>query len=250
MTTTASSVPTSSYFSGLDAHTTPMACERRNPAAHTPLVLAAVAIVALSCHLRWSIASGTLWQHDEIPVLVRSTGLCGHVTNEREAREFRPGYYSFYMGALRSLRAPHHTTTGFWVNLTTHLFGVTPFAGRLIPLIWSIVAIVAAVWGSWLVTRNIAAACIAASLVAFSPHAVAYAAQARGYAEAMALAPVLLIALDYYRRRPDGWFRALVVLICAMQLSLTVLTLWVYWVAPSLLLSIVVLPRSGKTGEQ
>ena len=256
-----SSVPTSGYRSGFDADGSAEASPsrrargRRNPAVHTPLILATVAIVALSCHLRWYLASTTSWQCDEIPLLVRFTGLCGHVTNDQEAREFKPGYYTFYMGALRSLRAPRfiaaiHTTTGFWVNLSIHLFGVTPAAGRLIPFIWSIAAIAAAVWGTWLVARSIPAACIAAFLVALSPHAVAYAAQARGYAEAMALAPVLLITLEYYRRRPDGWFRATAVMICAIQLSLTVFTMWIYWVAPTLLLAIFVLPRLGKSRIQ
>ncbi|MFQ5414006.1 MAG: hypothetical protein ACE5E6_06060, partial [Phycisphaerae bacterium] len=226
----------------------------RAVASHAPLMVTVAVVVVLCCQLRWSLASVTAWQCDEIPLLVRFTGLCGHVTNEEQARAFEPSFYTFYMGAMRSLRAPHtiatiHTTTGFWVNLTTHVFGVTPAAGRIVPMLWSIAAIGAAAWGGWLVVRSVPGACIAALLAALSPHATAYAAQARGYAEAMALAPLLLIALEYFRRRPDRWLRAVLVLVCAIELSLTVYTMWVYWVAPSLLLGLLILPRTGPTRQ-
>ncbi len=217
-------------------------------------VAVTVLVVTLSCQLRWSLGSTTPWQCDEIPLLVRYTGLCGHVTNEQEARDFEPSFYSFYMGALRSVRAPKdtaaiHTTTGFWVNLTTHLFGASPAAGRAMPFVWSIVAIAAAAWGGWMVTQSVLAACIAACLVAVSPHAMVYGAQARGYAEAMAVTPLMLIAFECFRRRPQSWVRAVILLICCVQLSLTVYTLWLFWVAPALLLAVCALPRKAATVE-
>lgn len=197
--------------------------------------------------MRWTTAATTLWQCDEIPLLVRSTGLCGHVTNERSASEFQPSLYTFRAGAIRSLSASKHiaaihTTTGFWANLTMHLFGASPAAGRLMPLIWSMVAILVAAWGGWMVGRSVVAACVAALLVSLSPHGVAYAAQARGYAEAMALAPLLLIALEWFRRRPSSAWRGVFVMMLAIQLSLTVYTAWVYWVAPTLCLAVRLLP--------
>lgn len=165
----------------------------------TALVLTTLVVVALSCHLRYTIASTMPWQCDEVPLLMRFTGLCGHVTNEQEAQAFRPSCYPAYMGALRSLKAPKsyatlHTTTGFWTNLTIHLFGANPLGGRVAPLAWSLVALAVAGTGAFLVTRSLVAACVATLVVSLSPHAITYGAQARGYAEALALAPALLIA--------------------------------------------------------
>ena len=212
------------------------------------LVAVTMGVIALSAQLRWHLARTTSWQCDEIPLLVRCTGLCGQVSNEVEARAFAPSYYSFYMGALRSVAPPKyltalHTTTAFWTNLTVHLFGCSPAAGRAGPLFWSMAAVVAVAWAAWLSCRSLVAVCVAAGVVALSPHAVASAAQARGYAEALALTPLLLVALELFRRRPDRWIRVLFVFLCALQLSLTVYTMWIYWVLPALVLSIIVVPR-------
>ncbi len=216
--------------------------------ARIALILITLAVVAGAMQWRWSIASTKTWQCDEIPLLVRFTGACGYVTCESEAREFTPSFYSWYRGALRAVRPPQqvaalHTTTNFWVNLTTHLFGVTPLAARVVPLMWSAIAIVIAAWAAWLIVRTWSAACVAAVLCALSPHGIAYAAEARGYAEAMALAPLLLITLELYRRRPDRRWVALIVLACAIQAALTVYTIWVYWVFPLLLAATWMLPR-------
>ena len=91
------------------------------------LVLVTLVAVAFSGYLRWSLAHSLTWQRDEIPPLVRFTGLCGWVTNETEAREFRPSLYTFRTGAVRSFHVPTftsalHTTSYFWTNLTLHLF--------------------------------------------------------------------------------------------------------------------------------
>ena len=225
---------------------------RRAALAHLPLTVAAVLAVTASCHLRWSIASTTTWQCDEIPLLVRSTGLCGHVGNEAEARRFQPSFYSWYMGAMRGLRPPKdiaaiHTTTNFWVNLTTHLFGVTPAAGRLMPFVFSVAAIGLAAWLTWLASGRFTAACFAAVIVAWSPHAIAYGAQARGYAEAMAFAPLLLITLELLRRKPTSWFRAAAALLVAIELSLTVYTAWLYWTFPALAVAVLFLPCAPGT---
>ena len=133
-------------------------------AADVPVVLTTLVVVALSCQMRWTTVTTTLWQCDEIPLLVRFTGLCGHVTDERSAGDFEPSLYTFRTGVVRSLSAPRpmaaiHTTTGFWANLTLHLFGVNPTAGRLAPLVWSIVAILVAAWGGWMVGHGVFAAC-------------------------------------------------------------------------------------------
>ncbi len=213
-----------------------------------PAVLILLAVTALTANLRWSLASTLPWQGDEVPLLVRFTGLCGQATTEAEAAGFTPSFYSFRMGALRSLRAPRypstlHTSTGFWTNLTLHLFGYSPGAGRAGQFFWSLVAIVAVGWAAWMARRSVAAACAAAWMVALSPMGVAYAAQARGYAEALALTPLLLIALEYLRRKPDSWRRGLIAYWCALQLSMTIYTMWVYWVLPLLGLGILLFPR-------
>lgn len=201
------------------------------------------AVIAMTWFLRFSIAASTPWQCDEIPLLVRFTGLCGYVANEQEAQTFTPSYYSAYMGALRSLKsstfyATFHTTTSFWTNLTVHLFGVNPLSGRVVPLLWSFVAVIAVGWGGFLVSRSWVAACVAMCIVGLSPHAIVYGAQARGYAETVALAPLLLVSMELLRRRPDCWLRALAVMVVALCLSLTVYTTWMFWALPTLLIGL------------
>ena len=202
-----------------------------------------LAVIAMTWSLRFSIAASTPWQCDEIPLLVRFTGLCGHVTNEQEAQVFTPSYYTAYMGALRSLKAPKffatlHTTTGFWTNLTVHLFGVSPLGGRAGSLLWSFIAIIAVGWGGFLVSRSWVTSCVAMCVIGLSPHAIAYGAQVRGYAESMALAPLLLVSMELLRRRPDRWLRAIAVLTIALLLSLTLYTSWVFWTLPTLLIGL------------
>jgi len=241
----AASVPTgvlSSMFAG----------RRTRAIATVPTVLVAITVATLACHLRLSLAESLTWQCDEIPLLVRFTGMCGHATNEAEATRFAPSFYTGYMGALRSLRPPKdiaslHTTTGFWTNLSLHLFGYSPGAGRAFQTFWSVIAIAAAGWAAWLAVGSIYAVCFAAWMVALSPHATAYAAQARGYAEAIALAPLLLIALEHFRRKPDRWLRCTILFLIALQLSLTIYTAWIYWVLPVMLLSVVILSSPVRT---
>ena len=218
--------------------------------ALTPAIFAVVtiAVVLFVGQLRWSLARNVLWQCDEIPLLLRFTGLAGQVSNEAEAGGFTPSYYSCYRGALRSLRVPSyhfsvHTTTGFWTNLSLHLFGCNPGGGRAFQVIWSMIAIGAVAWAAWLVVGGWPATCAAAWMVALSPYATAYGAQTRGYAEALALTPLLLVALEYFRRRPDRWPRALMVFGCALLLAQTVYSMWVYWVFPALVVMVVILPR-------
>ena len=103
-----------------DSHTasaTPVAHRERVVAL--PIVIVTALVVIASCGLRWELARDTLWQCDEIPLLVRFTGLCGLATNEAEAAAFEPTRWSLYNGALRSVHVPKypsalHTTTGFW----------------------------------------------------------------------------------------------------------------------------------------
>lgn len=213
-----------------------------------PVVIVTVLVVIASCGVRWELARDTLWQCDEIPLLVRFTGLCGLATNEAEAAAFEPTRWSLYNGALRSVHVPKypsalHTTTGFWTNLTMHLFGATPFGGRVAPLFFSMAAILLSAWAAWLATRSAVGTCLAAWFVALSPHGAFYAAQARGYAETLALVPLLLVLLEYYRRRPDHWPRAVAVAVCAIWLSLTVYTAWIFCVLPVLVVSAWMLPR-------
>lgn len=221
--------------------------------ALVPLVSIALAVTLWSGSVRWRLASTLPLQCDEIPLLVRFTGLNGRAVDEAQARGFVPSLYTLRTGALRSLRVPPytstlHTTTGFWTNLGLHLFGDSPAAGRVMTLCWSAVGLVGVAWAAWLVTGGIGAACLAVSLMALSPFHVAYSAQARGYAEAVALTPFLLIALEYLRRRPACGFRPVVVLLLAFQLSLTVYTMWVYWVVPAMLLAFLLLPASIPDG--
>ncbi|MCH8146848.1 MAG: hypothetical protein IH987_02505 [Planctomycetes bacterium] len=237
-----------------DSKTDGGAASAAAPAAHRhrivalPIVIVTALVVLASCGLRVELARDTLWQCDEIPLLVRFTGLCGLATNEAEAAAFQPTRWSLYNGALRSVHIPKypsalHTTTGFWTNLTMHLFGATPFAGRVAPLFFSMAAILLSAWAAWLATRSVVGTCLAAWFIALSPHHVFYGAQARAYAEALALVPLLLVLLEYYRRRPDRWPRAVAVAVCAIWLSLTVYTAWIFCVLPVLVVSACVLPK-------
>lgn len=210
----------------------------------------ALALVAWSAYVRGSLARELTWQCDELPLLMRFTGLAGKAAHEAEARAYAPSFYHWRMGALRALRAPAgvaalHTTTHFWVNLSTHVFGVTPLAGRLMPLFWSLAAVATGAWAAWTITRDAVAAGAAAVLLALSPHLTAYGAQARGYAEAAALAPVLPVLLDKLRRGPHRAGLAVAALAVAIQLSLTVYTAWLYWALPVMLAAWWALPRGG-----
>ncbi len=214
--------------------------------ANTALLFVMVVVIAAACRLRWSLVTSLPWQCDELPLLMRNTGVAGHVANEADARRFIPSLYTARKGALRSLRSrgtiAQHTMAGFWTNLTVHLFGCNPAAGRIAPMVWSIVAVFGVAWAAWLATGRLRAGCLAAWVVALSPHAVAYGAQARGYAEALALTPLLLIALEYFRRRPDRRIRGLAVFLCSFQLALTIYTMWIYWVFPAVIMMVAVLP--------
>ncbi len=210
-----------------------------------------VALILWSAHTRWTLARDLTWQCDELPLLTRFTGVTGKAATEAEARRYQPTFYNWRMGAMRALRAPSdvasiHTTTNFWVNLTTHLFGITPLAGRLMPLAWSMLAAATAAWAAWKITHDPVAASVTALLLALSPQLCAQGAEARGYAEAAALAPVLPLVLEKLRRASDrvGW--ALAAFLIALQLSLTVYTAWVYWVLPVLMCGCVALPRRSE----
>ncbi len=213
-----------------------------------PLLLVTIVVASWTISLRWHRAATLPLQCDEIPLLTGFTSLVAAGTTEAEAREFRPSLFSLRMGSLRSVRIPDyhysvHATAGFWSNLAINVFGYSSGAVRSIQVLWSLVAIVAAAWAAWLAVRSLPAACVAAWIVALSPFSLAWGTQVRGYAEAVALTPLLLIALEYFRRRPDRWLRATLVFLCAFQLSLTVYTMWVYWVLPVMLMAVVVLPR-------
>jgi hypothetical protein len=199
-------------------------------------------------HQRYTLARDLSWQCDELPVLSRFTSVGSVATTEVEAREFRPSLYSLRTGVIRSLRVPPYifspqTTTHFWTSLTLNLFGYGMIAGRLMPLVFGLIAIIGVAWATWLCVRSIPATCVAALIVGFSPAAMAYSAQSRGYGEAIALLPLMLVALELWRRKSSSWVRFAFVAILTMQLSLTVYTLWVYWVFPVLVMALVVLPR-------
>lgn len=220
-----------------------------------PLMIVTVVLVSLACHLRWSLAASTTWHCDEIPLLVRFTGLCGAATNEIEAAQFVPTLHSFRMGALRSFHVPDytfaaHTTTNFWTNLGIHLFGMSHVGGRAGSLFWSAVTIIAAICAVRMAGGGVLGACVAALVVSMSPFATAYAAQARGYAESMALVPLLLITLEMLRRDPRSPTRAVAAMVCALQLSLTVYTTWVFWVFPVLVTVALFLPRYADFGSE
>lgn len=247
MTTLTGRIITSDSKAGGATASVAASSARRERIVALPVVIVTALVVIGSCGLRWELAHDTLWQCDEIPLLVRFTGLCGLATNEAEAAQFEPTRWSFYNGALRSGHIPEypstlHTTTGFWTNLTMHLFGATPFGGRVASLFFSMAAILLSAWAAWLATRSVLGTCLAAWFIALSPHDVFYGAQARGYAESLALAPLLLVLLEYFRRRPDRRPRAVAVAVCAIWLSLTVYTAWIFFVLPVLLVSLWAIP--------
>jgi len=98
-------------------------------------------------------------------------------------------------------------------------------------------------WAAWLVTRRVTAVCVSVAILAASPFSIAYAAQARGYSEAMALTPLLLVSWEYLRRSPDSWFRASMAMLVTAMAALTVYTMWVFLVFPGLLLAVWLMPR-------
>lgn len=224
------------------------ASSRSTPRTNIFLIVVVVALVACVLPLRWRLVSEVPWQCDEIPLLVRTTGLCGVVSNEREAASFHPTLFSFSRGAIRGLRPPKylssiHTSTSLWANLTVHLFGCTPAAGRLVPFLFSVALILTTGGLAWMLFGNGAAVGWAMTIAAISPAATAYAAQTRGYAESMAMAPLLLILLEYFRRNPRSIVRLSLLVLCALQLSLTVYTTWVYWILPVMIAATWWLPR-------
>jgi|GEM_PF-3560101 len=232
---------------------TRLRCAITSPTYHQTLLAVAIAatsiVLALSVDVRWRLARDTLWQCDEIPLLVRFTGLAGQVATQKQAEAFEPTRWTWMSGVRRSVHIPRshvslHTTTGFWVNHSLHLFGVTPLAGRIFPFAFALLAIPIVAWAAWLITRSATATAFAAMLMALSPQSVVYGVQTRGYAEAMALAPLLLVLLDYFRRRPNRYLRALSLTVVAIWMALTVYTSWLYWVLPVLLMATWHLPRS------
>lgn len=218
-------------------------------------ILIAIACTTASMWTRVDLARSAPWQCDEIPLLMRFTSLGLWASNETEARtKFQPGGYSLREGTIRSVSVPrgvsaYHTTTGFWSNLTLAALGYSPLVGRLMPLVWSLVAILAAATCAVLISRSALAGALAAIIVALSPFATAHAAQVRGYAEAMAAAPLLLLALEWWRRDPKSAIRICAVFLVALQASLTVYTVWVYWVFPVFAYAVVALPRAISTAE-
>ncbi len=232
----------------MPARTARAASVRASRLAYVPLCLVTIGLVGLFGHARWQRAAALTMQCDELPLLTRFTGMCGYATNEAEARAFTPTLFTLRTGAIRSFRVLNgvfsvHTTTGFWTNLSLHLFGYSPAAVRAGPLLWSFVCMFAVGWAAWLATRHVAPVCVAVAIVAASPFSIAYAAQARGYSEAMALTPLVLISWEYLRRRPDSWIRAALAMIATGLAALTVYTMWVFWVFPGLVLAVWLMPR-------
>ncbi len=211
------------------------------------IIITTITAIA-SLQTKWSLASEFSWQCDEIPMFRRFTAAGAHVTNEAEAAGYKTSFYHARCGVMRSLRSPSsisavHTTTGFWANLSTQLFGVSAFSARLVPMFWSMAAIAVAGFAGYWLTKRVMVGCVAAIIVSLSPHAIMYGAQARGYAEAMALAPLLVLAMEWLRRRPRSKWRAVLVVMVALQLSMTIYSAWVYWAFPILVISALVLPK-------
>lgn len=220
-------------------------------AAWVPLAVTTIAVVGLFAFARWGHASAENLRCDELPLLTRFTSLCGNATNEAQAEAYKPSLFYLRTGAVRSFRVLRgayaiHTTTGFWANLSLNLLGYSAIGVRAGPFFWSVLAMLATGWAAWLLTRHPLGVCVAALVVAMSPFSIAYSAQVRGYSEAMALTPLLLISLEYLRRKPDAWPRAAWAMLCAFQLSLTVYTMWVFWVLPGLVLAVWLVPRHGE----
>lgn len=220
--------------------------------AWVPLVVITITVVGLFAYARWERASKENLRYDELPLLTRFTSLCGNAATEAQAEAYKPSLFYLRTGAVRSFRVLNgayaiHTTTGFWANLSLNLLGYSAFGVRAGPFFWSLVALLATGWAAWLLTRHPLGVCAAVLVVAMSPFSIAYAAQVRGYSEAMALTPLLLISLEYLRRKPDSWKRAAWAMLCAFQLSLTVYTMWVFWVLPGLVLAVWLVPRHCET---
>ncbi len=214
------------------------------------LIGATGVFIVAGAGLRARVAREWTWQCDEIPLIMRFTGICGVVSNEAEARAFEPSLFTLRHGAIRSLRARPdiaalHTTIGFWANLGIHTFGCRPWAARVGPWCFSVLGIFTAGWGAWILTRRSAAVCVAATFVALSPHAAFYAAQARGYAEAYALAGLLMVLLELVRRRPDRWWPAAAAALCAIHLCLALFSAFIYWVVPLLAVAWLCAGRRG-----
>jgi len=225
-----------------------VASDRARRLAYVPLGAVTVFLVVLFGHARWYRASTLTMQCDELPLLTRFTGLCGYATNEVEARAFTPTLFTLRTGAIRSFRVLNgafsvHTTTGFWTNLSLYLFGYSPASVRAGPLFWSFVCMAAVGWAAWFATHHVAPVCVAVAIVATSPFSIAYAAQVRGYSEAMALTPLLLVSWEYLRLQPDSWPRAALAMLVAALAALTVYTMWVFWVFPGLVLAVWLMPR-------
>ncbi len=211
------------------------------------LVLAAVTVVGFGVVERWRLASALPWQTDELPLLTRFTGVTGQVTNEEAAESFQPTRYLLRTGAMRALQPPKdaaalHTTTNFWTNLAIFVGGVKPWVARFVPFVFAIGAIAVIVVATRAIGGGLTATVIAVGLAALSPMGILYAAQARGYSEAIFLTPLLLLCIDALRRHPRNLLRAVLVLVCALQLSLTVYTMWVYWVLPNMLAALIWMP--------
>ena len=203
----------------------------------TGLVSATLIAVVLTGSLRWRTARDAAWRCDELAMLQRFTGASGHVGNEVQATAFAPSLYTFRQGVLRGLRPPRsvaalHTTTNLWSNLGLHVVGVTPLGGRIFPLLFSGLALLTCAWAACSVTGRWSAGLAAAWFVSMSPHGTTYAAQARGYSEALALAPLLWLLWDAMRQAPQRTNRPVLLLLVSVQLSCTVYTSWVYWVLP------------------
>lgn len=211
------------------------------------LVLAAITVVGFGVVERWRLASALPWQTDELPLLTRFTGVTGQVTNEETAGSFQPTPYLLRTGAMRALQPPKdaaalHTTTNFWTNLAIFVGGVKPWVARFVPFVFAIGAIAVIAVATRAIGGGLTATVIAVGLAALSPMGILYAAQARGYSEAIFLTPLLLLCIDALRRHPRNLFRAVLVLVCAFQLSLTVYTMWVYWVLPIMLAALLWMP--------
>lgn len=213
------------------------------------LVLAALTVGGFGVVERWRLASTLPWQTDELPLLLRYTGVTGQVASEEAAREFIPTPYLLRTGALRALQPPKdaaavHTTANFWTNLSIYFGGVKPWVARVMPFAFAVAAMVIMAYATRAVGGGLTATVIAVGLVALSPLGILYAAQARGYAEAIFLTPLLLLCLDALRRHPRNQLRAALVLVVAVQLSLTVYTMWIYWVLPIMLVALIWLPQA------
>lgn len=216
--------------------------------ARVLVVPAALTVIAFGAIERVRLAAALPWQTDELPMLLRFTGAGAQVTSEEKADHFQATPYVLRTGAWRALQPPKdpaalHTTTNLWTNLTIYFGGVKPWVARVMPLTFGLGVIFLIGYATRTVGGGITAIAIATGLAALSPVGIIYAAQARGYAEAMFLAPLLLLCVESLREKPRRLARAACVMLIALQLSLTVYTAWVYWVLPVLAASLWCVPR-------